>query len=126
MAVLPTASATIAATIAAAATGSFFARAGDVYSEVTSVQIRAIQGTESLLCFLVGAHGDKGEAAGTSAGAVHHEVGFEDGAVSGKRVLKIVFSGVEGKISYEQFIIHYVMFCLEWPLASQSVPDHRV
>ena len=28
-----------------------------------------------------------------------------DGAVRGKRVLQVVFCGVEGKISYEQFII---------------------
>jgi hypothetical protein len=36
--------------------------------------------------------------------------------VRGKRVLQIVFSGVEGKIPYKQFITH-VMFNCETKLA---------
>jgi len=32
--------------------------------------------------------------------------------MSGKRVLQVVFSGFEGKISYKQFIIHLSSFTI--------------
>jgi hypothetical protein len=39
-----------------------------------------------------------------------------------KRVLKIVFGCVEGKISDKQFIIHYVMFYLDGPWLPRVFP----
>jgi hypothetical protein len=111
-------------TIAAATTRAFFTSAGDIHSEVTAVQISAIHGTDGLLSFFLCAHGNEGETARPAAGAIGHEVGFEDGAVCGESVLEIVFGGVEGEISDKQFIIHAVVFFsfLESLVASESVP----
>ena len=70
------------------------------------------------------AGGDEGETAGAAAHAVHHQVGFKDGAMIGESVLKIVFGGVEGKISNVQFITH-VCDVLPITLYLKPVPDHR-
>jgi hypothetical protein len=95
---------------AATTTRPFFTSAGEINSEVTAVQISAIQGTDGFLGFFLGAHGNEGESARAAAFAIGHELGFEDGAVGGESVLEIVFSGVEGEISDKQFIIHAVVF----------------
>ena len=43
---------------------------------------------------------------------------FDHGAVSGKRILEVIFCGVEGKISDKQFIItHLLMFDKDQPCA---------
>lgn len=124
-----TATTTTAAAAAIPATttttaGPFFARPGNINSEVPPVQARAVHGIHGLLGFFLGAHGDESESARAAAFAISHEIGFEDGAVRGERVLKIVFGGVEGEISDKQFIIHAViLICfLESPAASESVP----
>jgi hypothetical protein len=39
-----------------------------------------------------------------------------------KGVLKIVFGCVEGKISYKQFIIHYLTFYLDGPWLPRVFP----
>jgi len=97
---------TAAATATAAA---FFTRAGDVYGQITTIEGSAIHGLDGLLSFLFSAHGYETETARTTAHAIDHQVCLDDGAVSGKRVLQIVFGGVEGNVSYKQFIIAHVM-----------------
>ena len=76
--------------------------------------------------FLRLTHGDECEAAGAAGHAIHHQVGFNDRAMGGKRVLEIVFGGVEGKISYKQFVIHVMIYCPRLTPAFQTVPDCRV
>jgi len=53
---------------------------------------------------------DERESTRTTRGTVHHQVGFHDRAVGPKGLLQVVLSGVEGKISYEQFVIHVMCF----------------
>jgi hypothetical protein len=115
------------ATTATAAARAFFTRTSNVYSQGPAIQAGAIHGSHGFLRFFIAAHGDEGKSAWPPCGAVHHEVGFHDGAVRGKGVLKIVFGCVEGKISDKQLIIHSMMLVsLEYAPASESVPDHRV
>src|SRR5205823_5721568 len=106
-----TATATASSTTA---TGTLFARFGNVDCEIAAVNGSAIQSFDGFFRFLVAAHGDEAEAARTSAHAVHHQVGFHDGAVRGEHVAQVVFCGVEGKISYKQFgITHVIYFVLD-------------
>ena len=56
---------------------------------------------------------------------IHHEVDFGDRAVGGKRLLQVIFSGVEGKISDKQFCNHSMICCSRLTFF-QTVPDHRV
>src|SRR5262249_28757693 len=84
-----------------AAAGAFLARAGDVDRDRAAIQLTAVEGADGFLRFLGGAHGDKGKTTRAAAHFVRHQVGFNDAAVRGKRVLKIVLRGIEGKISYE-------------------------
>jgi hypothetical protein len=93
----------------ATAAGPFFARPGNVNSEVPPVQAGAIQGIHGFLGFFLGAHGDESESARAAAVAIRHEIGFEDRAVRGESVLQIIFGGVEGEISDKQFVIHAVI-----------------
>ena len=123
----PTAISATAAAIPAAATtttGAFFARAGNIHREVSSVEAGAIQGIHGFLGFFLCAHGDESESARPAAVAIGHKVGFEDRAMRGESVLQIVFGGVEGEVSDKQFIIHAVVIYsfLESLVASESVP----
>src|SRR5204862_7510159 len=95
------------------AASALFSRFSYVDCQGTSINACAIEGIKSSLSLFGGAHRDKTESARTAANAVHHQVGFDHGAVGGKSVLKTVFSDVEGKISNKQFIIThvFVMFC---------------
>jgi hypothetical protein len=52
------------------------------------------------------AHRDKRESAGLARGMVCHQSYIGRGAELVKKILKIVFGGIEGKITYVQF--HYV------------------
>jgi hypothetical protein len=114
-----------AARIAPAA-GIFLSRTSDVDGEITPVKGGAVEGVDGLLGFLSRRHGDESEAARPAAHPVGNEIGFRDGAVRGKGVLEIVFSGVEGKISYKQFRIHSVILLFEPDPDFQCVPDRRV
>jgi hypothetical protein len=93
----------------AAAAGTFFTRAGDIDGKRAIVELCAIERFNGLLRFFLGGHGHETEAARASSHAIRHEVGFEDRAVLGEGVLKLVFRDVEGKISNKQLIIHSVM-----------------
>jgi hypothetical protein len=106
------AAAAVAATATAATTTrTLFARAGDIDRQGTAVELGAVEGLNGLLGFFGGAHGDEAEAAGFAAHPVHHQVGLNDGAVGGERVLEVVLSGVEGKVSYKQFVTHVIYYC---------------
>ncbi len=111
-------------TAAAAALRPILTRPGDVDGDVASVDGFAVQGVDRPLSFLRCGHGDKAKAARTAAHAVDHEIGFDDRAVGGKGVLKVVFRGVEGKISHKQFRAH-LMIAVEFMPVS-TVPDCRV
>jgi len=113
---------------AAAPARPFFAGPSDVHGEITAVEVGAIHSIQGFLGFFIAAHGNESESARPAAGAVHHEVSFEDGAVRRESVLEIIFGSFEGKVSDKQFIVHAVMFFsfLESPVASESVPDRRV
>ena len=106
-----TASAAAAEFTASTATSrAFFAGPGDVDGDGASIQLRAVHGGNGLLRFRFRAHGHKRKTARAVGHAIHHQVGFSNRAIRGECVLQVVFSGVEGKISYKQFIIHVMTF----------------
>jgi hypothetical protein len=117
---------TAAATATAAAGRTLFTRTSDVDREGATVEFLAVEGVNGLLGFIGVGHGDETEATGATGHLVHHQVGLDDGAVCGKRVLEVVFGGVEGKISYIQFIAHVMLILSDKPLLSQTVPERRV
>src|SRR5579859_78711 len=114
-----TATATTTATAAAAkftaraavTPGTLLFRARDVHRESPVAERCAVHGRNRLLRFLGRGHGDKGKAAGAAAHPVHHQVGFDDRAVGGERLLQVIFGRVEGKISYKQFRTHLMIYC---------------
>src|SRR5262249_12184647 len=108
---IPTAAAELATTTAttAATWRAFFARPSDIDSQITSVQRSTVQSADGLLGFFGSAHRDESKPAWPARRAVHHQVGFENGSVRSERVLEIVLSGIEGKISYKQFIAHVIL-----------------
>lgn len=109
MASWPAKSALATATAAAAATRTFLARAGDVHGQIATVQIGTIHSGEGFLSLLIAAHRNETEPARAASGSIDHQVRFKNGSVRRERVLQVIFSGVEGEISDEQFIIHSVM-----------------
>ena len=99
-AVTAAAAAVFTTTAAATAAGrTFFTGLGHVDSEGASIDGLAVHAFDRLLGFFGGTHGDETEAARTAGGAIHHQIGFGDRTERGKRVLEVVFSGIEGKIS---------------------------
>src|SRR5208282_3665274 len=109
---------------AAAAGRTLFAGLGGIDGEGAAVNGLAVEGGGGFLGLLGGAHGDEGEPAGTAGGPVHHQVGFQDGAMGGEGVLQVVFCGVEGKVSDKQFIVHYDVLTVLLTVAfSRLFPD---
>ena len=107
------------ATAAAPAAGrTIFTRTSHVDRKGATVELVTVQSVNGFLRFVGAAHGDETETARTAAHAVHHQVSFHNGAVCGKRVGKIVFSGVEGKISNKQFCAHVMFNCPRLTLLS--------
>jgi hypothetical protein len=98
-----------AARSATAPTTALFTRAGDVHCEGAIIQLGAIQAFHSFLRFLFGGHRNETETAGAAGHTISHKIGFQNCAVLGKSILKLVFGDVEGKISDKQFVIHSVM-----------------
>ena len=92
------AAAIAAAGTAAAAAGTLFAGTGFVDGQITALDVFAVDLGDGGLCAFRGGHRDEGEAAGAVGGTVHHQVDFRDGAAGGKKVLKVVFGGVKGKV----------------------------
>src|SRR5438552_18883756 len=80
---VPSASAAAIFAAAAATAGrTLFARLGLIHGQITPIQSMAVQGRNRLFRLLGRTHGHEGKASRTTAGAVHHEIGFQDGAVS--------------------------------------------
>ena len=89
------------APVTTAAATALFARLGDVDRQGTTIDLFGIERADGGLRLFGRAHGDEAEATRTAADAIRDQIGFEHRPVGGKRVLKIVFGGVEGKISNE-------------------------
>src|ERR1022692_585364 len=113
-------------TAAAAAGGALFARLGHVNREGATANFLAVQSGNGLLRFFGGAHGDEPKSARTTGFPVHQQIGFSNRAMRAKRVLQVVFGGVEGKISYKQFITHVMLYCPTNRHFLQTVPERRV
>src|SRR2546426_783479 len=88
VAVASAAAAAAVFTTTAAPGRPLFARPGDVDGEFTPVQRFTVQCLNGLLRLLGGAHGDESKTPRTAAGAVHHQVGFDDRAVRSERILQ--------------------------------------
>jgi hypothetical protein len=104
-----TAASTTAAAIStstAAATTPFRAWPGLVDREISAIEGMAIQRLRGGVRLFFRGHRYECEPARTPAHAVEHEIDLRDGSVLGEKILKIIFSDVVGKISYEQLCIH--------------------
>jgi hypothetical protein len=105
----PAASTSAVTTATATATAAFFARAGFVDFDIAAVQRLAGQAGDSCFGAFICGHGYERETSGTAAHAVGYQINIRYRAELFEEVLKIVFRGVEGKISNEQFITHCVI-----------------
>jgi len=92
-----------------AATATFFARARDIYRQITAVHIGAIQRSHRFLGFFFSAHRNEAESARAAGGAVGHQIRFEHSAVGSESILEIIFSRVKREVSNKQLVIHSVM-----------------
>ncbi len=92
---------TTTTTTTTAARGAFFAGLGNVDGERASVHVFAVEGLDGSVRFLSRTHGNETKSTGTAGFAVHHQVGFSDRAVRSECVAQVVFSGIEGKVSYK-------------------------
>jgi len=88
---------------------AIFARTGFIDGQSATADFLAAEGSNGGLSAFGRAHRHKAKSAGAAAHAVGNEVDFRDRAVDGEKILKIVFSGVEGKIPDIQFCVHSVM-----------------
>jgi hypothetical protein len=96
-----------AATVAAAGTRrAFFTGTGFVDGQIASSNVLALEGLNGCIRAFFGLHGDKREAAWAAAEFVHDQIDGGHGTVGRKEILEIVFGGVEGEVSYEQFSAH--------------------
>jgi hypothetical protein len=109
-------------TAVTAAATALFTRLGNVYGQGPTIKVSAVQSRNRLLCFLCGAHGYESKAASATGHAIHHEAGFDYSAVRGKCVLKVIFGGVEGKVSDKQFIITHSYDVLQIKPCSKLFP----
>lgn len=115
--------AAVSVSIAGTPAAAFFARPGDVDGQSTAVNLLAVERADCRLRFIGRAHSDETETAWTTTGAIRHQIGFEHGSMGGKRVLKIILGGIEGKISNKQFIItHICDVLLRQTLCSKLFP----
>jgi hypothetical protein len=104
-----TASATATATTATVAAGTrwaFFTGTGFINGQVATAKVLSVEGLNSRVSAFLGLHGDKREAARAAAEFVHDQIDAGHGAVGREEILEIVFGGVEGEVSYEQFSAH--------------------
>jgi hypothetical protein len=60
-------------------------------------------------------HGDKAETSRPATESVHNHIHFNDISESGKRLLKLIMSGIVGKVPDEQFRIHYDVALTDLP-----------
>jgi hypothetical protein len=117
-----TTTAAAASITAAASAGTIFARTRLVDSEGTAVKAVAVQRLHGSIGTFLIFHGHKGESARTPGELIHDHIDFENGAMGGKHILKLVFGCVEGKISHKQFRTHDDYLIFDYPLPYQLFP----
>ena len=110
---------------AAAAASAFLAWARFVDFNFPAMQGLVCQAAYRGLGALIGGHRYKRESARPAAHAVGNQIHFRHRPKFLKQVLQIIFRGVEGKVSYEQFIAH-VMYLTRLYAHSLAVPGCRV
>ena len=94
---------TLPAIISGELTRTLFARARFVHGERSSSDFFAVERAHCRIGFSRVAHCDERESAGLARHAIHHQRDFGDFAVFFKKILKIIFGGLKGEISYIQF-----------------------
>ena len=102
-----TATATTVRAPAAIGGATVFARTRFIDSQSATADFLAGQGLDCCLSSLGGAHGDKSEAARTSAHAISDKINLGDWPMLLEKILQIIFRCVEGKIPDIQFRIHF-------------------
>jgi hypothetical protein len=84
-------------------TRAFFAGTSFVDGQWPAIQFLAVECAHGGRSVGVIIHGDERKAARFAGHAIHHQLHFADLAVLFEKILKIIFCGLEGKISYVQF-----------------------
>jgi hypothetical protein len=108
-----TALAAIGASAATAATAparrsAIVTRTGFIDSEGATLDFLARKGLDGRFSPFGCGHGDKSEAARTAAYAIGDEVNLGNRAMLLEQILQFILGGVEGKISYVQFRVHFL------------------
>jgi hypothetical protein len=98
---------------AAAAPSAFLAWARFVDFNFAAMEGLVGQTAHRGLGALIGGHCYKRESARPAAHAVGDQIHFGHRPKFLEEVLKIVFRGVEGKVSYEQFVAHVMSLTLD-------------
>ncbi len=117
------AAATVLATTTAAAAGTFLPGLRDVDGEIATVHRFPVEGIDGLLRLFRRAHSNERKAARAAGCPVHHQVGFNDRTVRRKRVLQVVFGGIEGEVPNKQFRAHVMFYCLRLKDCTLLFPD---
>jgi len=99
-AVAPSTTITTASTAAAAARRARLTWPGFIHGQSSAVYRFAVNLSDGVLSFLLGAHCHKRKSAGFACEFVLHERHFLHCAGLGEKLLQLVFGRVEGKISY--------------------------
>ena len=101
------------ATAAAATTVSwaFFTWAGFVDGQRTAHEILAVESLDDGVSTLPIGHGGERETAWAAGHFVHHNEDFAHLAVLREEITDVLFSGIEGKISDVEFVVHCLWCC---------------
>src|SRR5262249_46295240 len=95
----------------AAATTARRALFGLVDAQCATVEVLAVHPGDRLLRLVLAAHRHEGEAARAARVAIRDDLGLDDGAELGERVLKRRLVGVEGEIAYVEPGTHVIPLC---------------
>lgn len=101
-----TAATATAITAATATARTFLARARLRNGDVTAIDALAVQRADGGLRLFRLGHGNKREAARAAGHTIRDEIDVFDDAVSSEQVLQAQFGGIEGKVSYEELVVH--------------------
>jgi len=103
---IPTPVATATITTTTGTGRAIFTRPGFIHCHGATVHFLAIERLDGGFGGFLGFHGHKAKTARPTAKFIHDDVRFNHPAMCGEKILKLILSCVEGKISDKQFGVH--------------------
>jgi hypothetical protein len=101
-----TTAAIITTATTATAAGTLFAWTGFIDGQRAAINGLAVERLGCRIGSFLGFHAYESEPARAPRELIHNQIHFNDIAVGGKHILKLIFGCVEGKISHKQFGTH--------------------